>query len=280
MPDLLRAPLVLWPALLVGVVLCVGFHRLASTERMPRALLVGVAALLALPWLAFLAYYTHMLDGPLYYEWRSWPLTDFTAGGVGALAGALAAGPDARRPRGTAGPARAAGVGGRPFGLGRGVAYTALLVILAFAKPALGLMHPEELNDVWVDGVCIQTSDASCGACTTATVLRALGEEGTTEREIAVAAATARTGTLNWLLAREVRARGYEARFTAPTNPWEAKPPAILGVTADGVGHFVVLLSVEGDRVVVGEPLSGREEMSWPEFGRRYRFETFALEIR
>ena len=151
-------------------------------------------------------------------------------------------------------------------------------MVLAFAKPVVGLMDPDGLNDRWVEGVCIQTSEASCGACATATVLNALGED-VTEREMAAAAHTSVTGTLNWYLAREVRDRGYRARFAAPANPWEVTPPAILGVRTGGVGHFVVLLSVEEGGVVIGEPLSGREEMSWAEFGRRYRFERFALEI-
>lgn len=274
MPDLLRAPGVLWPALLAGLAAYGVFNALVRAERAPPGwLLLGAGGLLAVPWLAFLAYYTHVLDGPLYYEWRSWPWTDFTAGGIGALVAVVRA----RRPTGEI-PESEAGTRASAD-LWAGAAFTALLVVLAFAKPALGLMHPEELHDVWVDGVCIQTSDASCGACTTATVLRALGEEEVTEREIALAAATARTGTLNWLLARELRDRGYQARFTAPGTPWEATPPAILGVIADGVGHFVVLLAAEGDRVVIGEPLSGREELTRDEFGRRYRFERFALEV-
>jgi hypothetical protein len=126
--------------------------------------------------------------------------------------------------------------------------------------------------------------------------LRALGVD-VGERALAAEADTTTSGTLNWLLARAIRARGVDVRFTEPASIDDVRAPAIVGVGVGTLGHFVAYLGTQppastadargdlviGDLVigdlVIGEPLKGRVVMTRAAFDARYRFDRFALEL-
>lgn len=220
------------------------------------------AIILAVPWLAAVAYYTHVFDGPEYFTWRAQDSTPLWIGLIGALPfGAVALAKNAQQ------------------GFVRGMVMMCCLVAIPYAKPALLLLPSEVFADRWIDGVCLQTSRSSCGACATATVLRTLGVERD-ESEVAAGAYTSRTGTLNWYLARYVRSVGLDVAFREPSTVKEVSPPAVLGVIlGNGVGHFVALISRDGDNLTVGEPLEGRLLLSAEEFASRYQFDRFAMEV-
>ena len=250
-------------ALLAALGTLVGVHA-------PRRVLAAswlIAAIMAVPWFLVAAYYTHMLDVPAYFEWRAAPSTDGLATGVGFVIGLLV-GVHARA-------CRLTGVH-----LAAAPTLACLALTAAFAKPWLQ-PRTGELNDVWVDGVCIQTSPTSCGPCATATLLRHFGIVST-EAEVARVADTRLGGTLNWRLARVLRAEGLTARFRGPEELGEVSPPALIGVrlgSPRGARHFVVLLGRAGDELVVGEPLEGRLTITEAELEQRYVFDGFALEV-
>lgn len=220
----------------------------------------------SLPWALFVAYYLHIdaLEGARYYEWRSWSWTDALAGLVGVPVGALCAGPEVVR-RGAA-----------------ALVITSALLVVAFAKPVLIRMPGAWIKDTWRDDVCLQSTAATCGPCAAATVLRSVGDHGVTERALADEAWSTTSGTLNWLLVRALRDRGYQARFTDPATLDDVTPPAIIGVRLGDVGHFLAYLGrADGGAgaYVIGEPLKGRRVMSADEFARAYAFDRFAIEI-
>lgn len=63
------------------------------------------------------------------------------------------------------------------------------------------------MRDAWEDGVCLQSTMATCGPCSLATVFRSLGEPKT-EAAIARGAFNSMTSTESWYLLRYARRQG------------------------------------------------------------------------
>lgn len=239
-------------------------HRLAGRfERRRRWLLAGLAFVLALPALYQAAYYAHVLpEMRWFYEARSWPGVEAVVLPLGVLGGCLAA----LLPR-------------------RALVLPLLATVGAalgpFLKPVLAPLPEAGFREVWTKDVCIQSTLATCGPASLATVLRALGNEAR-ERDIARAAHSYLGGTEAWYLARHARERGFEARFRFEDGfPQAARWPAIVGVTVEeGRGHFVPILGFDGERYRIGDPMIGPERLAREELERRYGFTGFVLELR
>jgi len=255
--------------LLVPAILLAVLGALVGARASRKALRIAglVAIFMAVPWLLITAYYTHLFDVPAYFQWRSAPSTDWLATGVGFATGLLV-GVRARATRSTG-----AHIAAVPI-------LACIAVAVAFAKPWL---QPQvsELNDAWDQGVCIQTSVSSCGACATATLLSHF-DIAATEAGVAGVADTRLGGTPNWRLARVLRDEGLEATFRTPDGLEDISPPALVGVrlgSPQGAAHFIVLLDRVGDEWIVGEPLEGRLALTTQQFQARYHFDHFALEV-
>lgn len=149
-----------------------------------------------------------------------------------------------------------------------------------FLKPVLGQLNTANLRDTWTHDVCIQSTLSSCGPASTATVLRSLGVP-TQEKEVIHAAHTYIGGTEAWYLARFIRTRDLTARFVMQAGGFNkaVRLPAIVGVTVDGRGHFIALISRAGDLFEVGDPMIGPEKLTRAQMERRYGFTGFALEV-
>jgi hypothetical protein len=239
----------------------------------------GLGAVLALPTLLFPAYFLHLrvMDAPWYFEWRSWSVTDFipcfSALCCGCVAGAIQ-----QRER----------VRGLPLqrvrwtweGPAMGLMLLLLVLGAAFAKPWFEPGPRWNREERWANEACLQSSASTCGPCASATILRSLGDD-VSERLLASESRTSRAGTLNWLLARALRRRGYSVTFLAPASWLDVRAPALVGVQLpSGVGHFIAVLGRDGDLVEVGEPLEGRRRLRVSELNGRYRWQGFAMEIR
>lgn len=251
----------LFPALAAALGLYALGRRLAERRSPARlALLLG----LCVPGASFLLYYLHLVREPVWYvEWRAVPGVELLSAFWGLLAGYL-------EPK-----AGLRGFGPRPI-LRLGL----LLAFVPFAKPVLlpvGLRA--RFADRWENGVCLQSTMATCGPSTLASVFRALGARRT-EEEIARGAFSCMTGTENWYLLRYARRHGLTAQPRQGLSLAEVRAPAILGVkVAANAGHFVVLLGREHGRMVVGDPLSGRILLDEPGFARLYAFTGAAMEF-
>lgn len=236
-----------------------------------RAVLFAASALLCLPASSFILYYLHLIHEPVWYvEWRSrngiellsslWALPAGLWEPGSALADRL--------------PSVRTLLGRRP-GLRLGL----MLALVPFIKPIiLPIAWGNTFKDAWSDGVCLQSTMASCGACSLATVFRALGLDRT-EEAVARGAYTCATGTESWYLLRYARANDLKARAREAADIAGVTPPAILGVDVGGAGHFVVYLGRDHGSLVLGDPLSGRILVTPEEFSRSFRFTGQVMEF-
>lgn len=257
------------PAAVPALVICLATYeagrRLAGEDRKTGAVLA--AAALCVPAAAFALYYLHLVREPVWYvELRAIPWVEALSGGTGFLAGLLEGGlPSIRSVLIGKTPARRLAL---------------LLALTPFLKPILlpiGLGG--RFTDTWQDGVCLQSTMATCGPCSLATVFRALGISKT-EKEIARGAYTGMTGTESWYLLRYARRHGLTAVYRDGVSLAEVSAPAILGVKVDGgAGHFIILLGREHGRMAVGDPLSGKILLNEPDFARLYTFTGTAMQF-
>ncbi|GMU54569.1 MAG: hypothetical protein AMXMBFR33_37150 [Candidatus Xenobia bacterium] len=157
-----------------------------------------------------------------------------------------------------------------------------LTVILAgyagvypFLSPALSRLQIEAMQTrLDADGVCLQNSSYTCGPAAAVTVLRRLGVEAD-ERPLALECGTCpATGTPCDQLAEGIE-RLYpevECRFQrfeqASDMPVDTLAVVRLGPFVD---HYVAVLEVSSDRVVLGDPLDGKRTMSHLELEASWR---------
>ncbi len=229
-----------------------------------RALLLGGMAV-SLP--AALVAWHYLDQGPetaWFYEMRAFPGSELLGLPAGLAFGALAASLP------------------RPLLLGPLLACV-LVTFGPFLKPLVGPLPVEQLRARWARQVCLQSTLATCGPASAATVLRAHGL-ASDEATIARAAHTYIGGTEAWYLMRQLRARGLQVRCVwreTGALPLAAELPAIIGVkTEAGGGHFIAVLTRNGDRFALGDPMVGPEDLDSADLRRRYQPTGFALIVR
>lgn len=262
----------LFPTLLISSILFgIGAHLSRNTAQKAFLYLTIVASVMALPGILFAVYYTKVFYDPIWlYQFRSLHGSELSAGAAGLLTGLLH-GRCSRHVRFQ----RIAGRYFFPIAMAIGL-------IVPYLKPIVRPPHWEQFQDQWSEGVCLQTSESSCGPACAATLLRQLGRTST-EIEIAKASFTSRNGTENWYLARALRERGCRIRFTFlpdGSRPWPF--PAIAGVrlSASGnTGHFITILGREGDKYIVGDPLVGKLVQSQSDLKGDYEFTGFFMTV-
>lgn len=267
-----------WFGLLcAGIALAAFFVSYGLAKRMgvkKRVLLTLAALVLALPGASLAAYYAHLVEVPAwYYEFRSWLGIEVCLIFVG-IAGGLVASLMGRISRMLP------------------LLMVVLFVTVPFVKPFLGPFHDGALRDQWHGVVCQQSTYSTCGAAATASLLRHHGII-VTEAVIAEEAHSYTSGTEVWYLARAIRRRGLQAEFNvakgeplflaAPGRSggkWENAGVAIVGVRFGHTGHFIALLGEDEEgKLVVGDPLRGREVLSRKELRQRYVFTGFSMQV-
>jgi len=239
-----------------------GYRWFTGSGRRWRLALFLAGSVLSVPALMMPLYYLHVLpERAWFYEFRSWPGSELC---VLPLALAAAAFASWLPRRGLIVPL---------FGL-------MCAALVPYLKPLLGPLPASEFQNQWSgDGACLQSTAASCGPASVATILRACGVAAS-EREIARSAHSYQGGTEAWYLARYIRQRGLTGRFEFRDDfDPSVGLPAVTGVRLGSNGHFIAVLAVTGDRVVFADPLSGRWEVTIEEFRQRYRFTGFHLVI-
>jgi predicted double-glycine peptidase len=237
-------------------------YRVAKDAPVKRRILLALlATVAATPGATFAAYYAHIFpESGWYYEFRSIRGTEFLVVFLGVAGGMVAT------------------------LLPRVLLVLPLLGVAAFSiapiiKPFMAPIPAGTLRDEWDGGICLQSTPSTCGAASTATILKQLGVKAT-ESELAAEAHSYAGGTEAWYLARAARSRGLDVDFvfTAGVTP-ENGLPAVVGVRLGKIGHFIPILGREGDRFIVGDPLHGRELLSRDELDERYEFTGFHMRI-
>jgi peptidase C39-like protein len=230
------------PTLLIAAILFVIGTKSSRANKSVFLALCVVGVVAAMPGILFSAYYLKCLGEPiLLYQFRSAPFSELTAGAAGFLTGLL---------HGKfLNNERFRRIAGRGFFVG----VLALGLPVPYFKPIVRPPDWKQFQDKWLDDVCLQTSESSCGPACAATVLRRFGKN-VTEEEIARESFTSRNGTENWYLARALRKRGLRVRFTFQSDPSKPWPfPSIAGVrlpASGNNGHFITVLDHMGDKYV------------------------------
>lgn len=230
-----------------------------------------LGSVLALPGLLMATYYLHLFDdAQWFYEFRALPYSELTAGGAGLLAGFLY-----RRSSRWRVPLRTIGMAAFPCAL-------ALGLLVPYLKPIILPVDWNLFRDRWSEGVCIQSTSASCGPACVATLLRVAGHQ-VTERQIARECYTYARGTENWYMVRALERRGVPATIVVnDAAALQLQPPCVAGVRlggARGAGHFVAVIERTRDGYVIGDPLRGRLIIGEPESTSAYYFTGFFIKV-
>jgi len=234
--------------------------------------LVVFSLIAAVPAFLFAIYYTGILgEAGWFYSFRAWSGTEFFACGAGLLAGLL----QTKRGQNQC-ISKQVSAGFIPF-----------ILLLIVSAPYLKqiFLRPDwnSFDNRWSEGVCLQSSESSCGPASAATLLKLTGKSAT-EKEIAQESFTSRRGTENWYLTRTLWRHGLNVRYAiGQPNQINLPFPSIVGVRLGGkagVGHFIAILGRSGNRYVVGDPLNGREELDGSQLQSRYYFTGFAMAVK
>ena len=236
------------------------------TSRPWRVLFLSVAVLFSLPAFFYIFYYTHLMDGAVwFYNLRIHSNTELLASGLGFLAGTVYA---SRRPETL--PQKAT----IPL-------ITLVALMIPFLKPLLDPLNYAALSANCAGEVCLQSTPSTCGPSSAATILRLFGDNAS-EKDLAQESFTSHGGTEIWYLARALQRRGYNTKVVAQPATSPLPPlPAIAGVTLPGgVGHFLAVLSESNSQVTLADPLRGRFQVPSADLQRAYHFTGFYLAIR
>jgi hypothetical protein len=158
------------------------------------------------------------------------------------------------------------------------IVVVAMLAVWPLLWPVFNRAELQRMVTKVDDGICLQNSDYTCGAAAAVTGLRRLGlpaEEG----GVAILAQTSRIGgTDPAILAEELqkhyRSAGLVAEYRFFKSLEELKAAGLtlavvkFSLTED---HFITVFEVTADRVLIGDPLRGREELSHEQFLRKWR---------
>ena|SRR5258707_857435 len=129
------------------------------------------------------------------------------------------------------------------------------------------------------DGICLQTTDYTCGPASAVTALRKLrlsAEEG----QIAILSGTSdQDGTPADMLAdgleHEYGKKGLLVKCRVFKNISELKQAGLtIAVIKYSLleDHWVTVLEVTDSEVIVGDPLAGRTRLSYDDFCKKWRF--------
>lgn len=243
-----------------------------TQSRIQNLSLAAFSLISAVPAFLFVIYYTGILgEAGWFYSFRSSQGSEFLVCGAGLLAGWL----QNKRSQ-SKHISKQVSAGFIPF-----------ILVLCVAIPYLKqiFLRPDwnHFNDRWSEGVCLQSSESSCGPASAATLLK-LADQPAVEKEIAQESFTSRRGTENWYLIRTLRRHGLNIRYSiGQPNQTDLPFPSIVGVRLggkSGAGHFIVILAKSKDGYVVGDPLSGREELNGAQLQERYYFTGFSMVLK
>jgi predicted double-glycine peptidase len=134
------------------------------------------------------------------------------------------------------------------------------------------------------DGVCLQNTGYTCGPASAVTALRRLGFAAD-EGEIAILAHTSSSiGTPADILASVLQehygSQGLKCDYRAFASIAELRNAGLtLAVVKYSLllDHYVTVLEVNDNEVIVGDPLNGLTRLSYAEFKDKWRFEGVVL---
>ena len=129
------------------------------------------------------------------------------------------------------------------------------------------------------NGICRQRTDYTCGPAAAVTALHKLGLPGDEGQLAMLSFTSSMTGTPPDILAEVLKKQygkdGLTVDYRTFKNISELKQAGLtLAVIKFGfmVDHYVTVLEITDSEVVVGDPLSGLDKMSYEEFQQKWCF--------
>ncbi len=155
---------------------------------------------------------------------------------------------------------------------------TGYLGVMPFVESALVRQRLQGLETWREDGICLQTTEFTCGPAAAVTSLHQLGLQAE-ESELAIAACTTPSrGTSVGQLANAIESlfsdQGVKCRFVRFSSVEQMHDLCPVIVTVKYrfmIDHFVTVLAVEDDTVVLADPLKGTERLSYEDFCCKWR---------
>jgi hypothetical protein len=152
--------------------------------------------------------------------------------------------------------------------------------IMPFLSPALLRADLSGLDtQLGPGGVCLQSTDFTCGPAAAVTALKLLGFEASEGRIAVMARSNPLTGTLPGSLCsaldRHYRSGGLECRYVRFDSVGELYQSQVtLVVVKDSFlrDHYVVVTDVSDTAVTVADPAVGRKVLSRSDFEKIWRF--------
>lgn len=148
-------------------------------------------------------------------------------------------------------------------------------IVPAFDRKELARLQ----THVGADGVCIQTTDYTCGPAAAVTALRQLGISADEGRLAILSETSSATGTTPDMLAETLQKAYRKDGLIAECRPFKDIPELkraglTLAVVKYSfmVDHWVAVLQVTDSEIVVGDPTGGLVKMSYGEFRKKWRF--------
>jgi predicted double-glycine peptidase len=152
--------------------------------------------------------------------------------------------------------------------------------VLPFAYPLilkndLAKLHTKTDSD----NICVQTTSYTCGPAAAVTALSRLGIQAQ-EGELAILSHTSPiVGTMPWELYKAIEDRyasaGVDCRFRRFDSINQLKDADVtLAIVRDAflLDHCVAVIEVTDKTVTIGDPISGKVQMSYKEFQSVWRF--------
>ncbi|HET6250823.1 MAG TPA: cysteine peptidase family C39 domain-containing protein [Tepidisphaeraceae bacterium] len=158
--------------------------------------------------------------------------------------------------------------------------YVLVESVMPFAAPIFNRRELAAMTtQIDREGICRQSAGYTCGPASAVTALRLLGLPAQ-EGDIAILSRTSIfAGTPPDVLAEALQSRygdsGLHAECRAFRNISELKDAGLtLAVISYGpmTDHYVTVLEVTDAAVIVGDPLNGRQKLSYEEFEGKWRF--------
>jgi len=261
------------PTLFIAVLLfCLGIICAAHLTSKPgKIICLTIGFIGSIPALLYVVYYLRILDSAQwYYELRTASYSELLAGCSGFFAGVLWK------------LFQQSNIKRKNALKNTALVIFILVLVIPYLKPIILPLDYSQLKDEWIDDICIQTSPATCGPCSAATLLKAMGIPAS-EKELAKESYTCLRGTEIWYLVRAIKEKGASIRYSIEKpQPNNLKYPSIAGVclgSPEGAGHFIAIIGKTGKGYIIGDSLSGRAELPEEKLNQIYFFTGFFMVI-
>ena len=161
--------------------------------------------------------------------------------------------------------------------------FVAISSVVFFVIPFISpIFIKEELEDIKTEfssnGICLQSTDYTCGPAAAATALYQFGIKAN-EGELAILAyTTPQTGTSDDLLKKAIEnkygSEGIVCTYRCFDSISELKgncPVIVVTRFSFLIDHYVTVMEVTGNQVVIGNPATGKEVLTYKEFQKKWR---------